>query len=65
MVGIFLWELNFEACKKIMHKNQKNYMIGTYILVNPQNFKPMKISSYTIEPIVAKVFNCLMLIRVY
>lgn len=45
----FLWEISFrDFLKEIIHINSKNYMVDTFNLINPQNSKLTKISSYTV-----------------
>ena len=29
-------------CQKLYTQKSKNYMVATFILINPQNFKPIK-----------------------
>ena len=42
---------------KIIHKNQKIYMVDTFILINPQNFKPTKIPAiYGITNVLTSIF---------
>ena len=35
--------------EKIIHNNQNIYMVDTFIFINPQNFKLMKISSDNVK----------------